>query len=119
MSIDIAEWLHGLGLAQYAEAFDWEVLPKLTSDDLREIGVAAVGHRRKLLEAIAALREVASAGTVNRPPSSATAAAPRVEESERRQLTPGSAATRVATPKPAIFSSRSMAGSPKASTRPI
>ena len=33
---------------------DWEVLPKLTSEDLQEIGVAAVGHRRNLLDAIAA-----------------------------------------------------------------
>jgi SAM domain (Sterile alpha motif) len=43
MSIDIAEWLHDLGMARYAEAFaenavDSEVLPKLTSNDLREIG---------------------------------------------------------------------------------
>src|SRR5262249_58914039 len=64
ISIGIAEWLRGLGLEQYAPAFaenaiDWEVLPKLTSDDFREIGVAAVGHRRKLLEAIAVLREAA------------------------------------------------------------
>jgi class 3 adenylate cyclase/predicted ATPase len=91
MSIDIAEWLYGLGLARYAAAFaenaiDWEVLPKLTSDDLREIGIAAVGHRRKLLEAIAALGEAAPAGTVDLPPSSATAASPRVEAAERRQL---------------------------------
>lgn len=91
MAIDIAEWLHGLGLARYARAFaenaiDWEVLPKLTSDDLREIGVATVGDRRKLLEAIATLREPAQGGTVV-PPSSATVAAPRVAEAERRQLT--------------------------------
>ena len=50
-------WLQGLGLERYVPAFrdneiDWEVLPKLTSDDLREIDVAAIGHRRKLLEAI-------------------------------------------------------------------
>ena len=49
-----------MGLERYVPAFrdneiDWEVLPKLTSDDLREIGVAAIGHRRKLLEAIAAI----------------------------------------------------------------
>jgi class 3 adenylate cyclase/predicted ATPase len=92
MSIEIAEWLHSLGLARYSEAFaenaiDWEVLPKLTSDDLREIGVTAVGHRRKLLEAIAALGKAAPVGTVNLPPSSAAAAAPQVEEAERRQLT--------------------------------
>jgi hypothetical protein len=58
--MDIEAWLQGLGLERYAPAFrdneiDWEVLPKLTSEDLREIGVAAVGHRRKLMGAIAAL----------------------------------------------------------------
>jgi len=55
--MDIAAWLQGLGLERYVPAFrdneiDWEVLPKLTSEDLREIGVAAIGHRRKLLDAI-------------------------------------------------------------------
>ena len=58
--MDIATWLQDLGLERYVPAFhdneiDWEVLPKLTSEDLREIGVAAIGHRRKLLDAIAAL----------------------------------------------------------------
>jgi predicted ATPase/class 3 adenylate cyclase len=57
--VNIAEWLDGLGLGQYAGAFtdnaiDAAVLPKLTAEDLREIGVAAVGHRRRLLDAIAA-----------------------------------------------------------------
>jgi len=70
--MDIEAWLRGLGLERYAPAFrdneiDWEVLPKLTSADLREIGVAAVGHRRKLLAAIAAL------GT-SPPPAAVTAA---------------------------------------------
>ena len=88
--MDKAAWLQGLGLERYVPAFrdneiDWEVLPKLTSDDLREIGVAAVGHRRKLLEAIAALGEATLAGIANLP--SATAASPRVKEAERRQLT--------------------------------
>jgi hypothetical protein len=64
--VDIAAWLRGLGLSQYEQAFrdnavDVDLLPRLTGDDLREMGVAAVGHRRKLLEAIAALRERASA----------------------------------------------------------
>ena len=58
--MDIVAWLRGLGLEQYEPAFrdneiDWEVLPKLTSEDLKEIGVVAIGHRRKLLDAIAAL----------------------------------------------------------------
>jgi hypothetical protein len=59
--VDIAAWLHGLGLQQYEQAFrdneiDAAVLPELTADDLRDIGVSLVGHRRKLLAAIAALR---------------------------------------------------------------
>ena len=60
-SVDIAAWLHGLGLEQYEEAFrdnaiDAAILPELTAEDLRELGVSLVGHRRKLLAAIAALR---------------------------------------------------------------
>jgi hypothetical protein len=62
MSIDIAPWLRGLGLEQYAAAFltndiDPEILPKLTADDLAGLGVTSIGHRRKLLEAIAMLRD--------------------------------------------------------------
>ena len=58
--MDVGDWLRGLGLGQYEDRFrdnriDAEVLPQLTADDLREIGVAAVGDRRKLLAAIAAL----------------------------------------------------------------
>ena len=64
--MDVAAWLRGLGLEQYAPAFrdndiDGEVLPELTADDLISIGVTSVGHRRKLLDAIAAL------GTVPQP----------------------------------------------------
>src|SRR5215831_14224919 len=60
-SVDIATWLHGLGLQQYEETFrenaiDDAVLPELTPDDLKDLGVSLVGHRRKLLAAIAALR---------------------------------------------------------------
>jgi len=90
--MDVAVWLRGLGLEQYAPAFrdndiDGEVLRRLTAEDLRELGVRSIGHRRKLLDAIAALNEVALAATANPPPSAATAAAPRVEAAERRQLT--------------------------------
>ena len=67
--MDIAAWLQGLGLERYVPAFrdneiDWEVLPKLTSEDLREIGVAAIGHRRKLLDTIAALGPEAPAAAL-------------------------------------------------------
>ena len=60
--MNIAAWLHGLGLQQYEQAFhdndiDATVLPELTADDLKDLGVDLVGHRRKLLGAIAALRE--------------------------------------------------------------
>ena len=60
--MDIAAWLRGLGLEQYEQAFrdngiDAEILPKLTVEDLKDLGIARVGDRRKLLEAIAALRE--------------------------------------------------------------
>ena len=64
--MDVAVWLRGLGLEQYAPAFrdndvDGEVLPELTADDLISIGVTSIGHRRKLLAAIAALRAAAAA----------------------------------------------------------
>ena len=59
--MDTASWLHSLGLSEYEQAFrenaiELELLPQLTADDLKEIGVIPVGHRRKLLDAIAALR---------------------------------------------------------------
>ena len=88
MSIDVAEWLRGLGLEQYAPAFvtndvDPEVLPELTADDLIGLGVTSIGHRRKLLAAIAALRgDAAHAAT-----EAAPAATPAPSEAERRQLT--------------------------------
>src|SRR6202023_173339 len=85
--MDIAAWLQGLGLERYVPAFrdneiDWEVLPKLTSEDLRDIGVAAIGHRRKLLDAIAAL-----GATVPTTVTAAPSNAPAPTGAERRQLT--------------------------------
>jgi class 3 adenylate cyclase len=58
--MDVAAWLKNLGLDQYEAAFrdnaiDGEVLPGLTADDLKDIGVTIVGHRRKLLDAIVTL----------------------------------------------------------------
>jgi class 3 adenylate cyclase len=86
--MDVADWLQDLGLERYVSAFrdneiDWKVLPKLTSEDLREIGVAAIGHRRKLLDAIAALGATAPTAAVTAVPSDA----PAPVEAERRQLT--------------------------------
>ena len=79
----IAAWLQGLGLEQYQQVFcdnaiDASVLRELTADDLKELGVSLVGHRRKLLAAIAALRS-----EVDDAPQSAAGET----TAERRQLT--------------------------------
>jgi class 3 adenylate cyclase len=86
--MDIAAWLDGLGLGQYEQAFrdneiDEGVLQSLTAEDLKDLGVKLVGHRRRLLDAIAALVTsalvvAATAGT--------DSVAPR-SHAERRQLT--------------------------------
>jgi class 3 adenylate cyclase/predicted ATPase len=86
--MDVVSWLRGLGLERYAPAFrdndiDGEVLPEVTSDDLINIGVTSVGHRRKLLAAIASLGATPLAATVIPAPRDAPAAA----DAERRQLT--------------------------------
>ena len=56
--MDVEEWLKGLGLGQYAAAFaendiDFAVLVKLTDADLKELGMSSLGHRKRLLAAIA------------------------------------------------------------------
>jgi len=86
--MDVVAWLRGLGLERYAPAFrdndvDGEVLPALTSEDLISIGVTSVGHRRKLLAAIALLGAAPPAGTVRAEPRDA----PTLADAERRQLT--------------------------------
>jgi len=58
--MDVAEWLRKLGLEQYEPTFraneiDAQVLPSLTAEDLKDLGVGLVGHRRRLLDAIASL----------------------------------------------------------------
>ena len=81
--MDISAWLRGLGLERYETAFrdneiDWDALPKLSTEDLKDLGVVLGGHRRKLLEAIAALRS-----NVDATPEQAAAA----PTAERRPLT--------------------------------
>ena len=91
--MEIGNWLQGLGLAQYEPAFrenaiHKEVLPKLTSEDLKEIRVVAIGHRRKLLEAIAALGAETPAARDPLPSPPPLAAEGRMgADAERRQLT--------------------------------
>jgi hypothetical protein len=64
--MNVVVWLRSLGLAKYEAVFrendiDETVLSDLTAEDLKELGVASLGHRRKLLDAIAALRNDRSA----------------------------------------------------------
>ncbi|BAN27589.1 adenylate/guanylate cyclase domain-containing protein [Caballeronia insecticola] len=59
--MDVAAWLRSLGMQRYEPVFrenaiDADVLCSLTADDLKELGIASVGHRRKLLDALAELR---------------------------------------------------------------
>jgi hypothetical protein len=75
--MDVSDWLRKLGLERYEAAFrdneiDWDALPKLTAEDFKDLGVVLGGHRRKLLKAIATLRE---------------GRAPVAPVAERRQLT--------------------------------
>jgi class 3 adenylate cyclase len=90
--MDVVVWLRSLGLGKYEAAFreneiDETVLPNLTAEDLKELGITALGHRRKLLDAIAALRgdENGKTPTADVPPS---APSTRPEDrAERRQVT--------------------------------
>src|SRR5580693_3729288 len=92
--MDVAAWLQSLGLERYVPAFrdndvDAEVLRRLTAEDLRELGVSSIGHRRRLLDAIAALTEVASEPTTARAVVGTVTprATPAQANAERRQLT--------------------------------
>jgi hypothetical protein len=91
--MDVGDFLRKLGLQQHEAAFraneiDVRLLPKLTGDDLKDLGVTMVGHRRALLEAIVALHKPGlptpndSLGTVT-----ASAEALPAGEAERRQVT--------------------------------
>jgi SAM domain (Sterile alpha motif) len=64
--MDVVVWLRSLGLGKYEAVFreneiDETVLPSLTEEHLKQLGVTALGHRVKLLDAIGALRNDASA----------------------------------------------------------
>jgi class 3 adenylate cyclase/predicted ATPase len=89
--MDIAGWLRCLGLEQYEAVFrqneiNEKVLPSLTAEDLKELGVAALGHRRMLLDAIALLRADAVAKTT---PAETVPTLPKTAQdtAERRQVT--------------------------------
>ena len=96
MSTSVTDWLKGLGLGQYAQAFrdndiDCDVLPELTADDLIGLGVTSIGHRRRLLAAVKAL-EKSPTSEVALPASPTTSTALSSEPAdvagaERRLLT--------------------------------
>jgi class 3 adenylate cyclase len=96
----VTEWLQRLGLSEYADRFaendiDFSILPELTDQDLEKIGVASLGHRRKILKAIAALNGPTAAPPAPAPPAPKPAAVPALEPrvapaeavGERRYLT--------------------------------
>jgi class 3 adenylate cyclase len=95
-TIDIGAWLRGLGLGQYEATFrenaiNEKVLPNLTAEDLKDMGIGIVGHRRMLLDAIAALYAAQKAQTSARasaPISAAIATATPAREAtgERRHV---------------------------------
>ena len=99
--MDVSAWLKNLGLGQYEAAFrdnaiDGDLLPSLTAEDLRDLGVTIVGHRRKLLDAMAAL------GAASKP------AAP-----------PAAAGTLATLSAPAVFSQPQPGSGVDAERRPV
>ena len=90
--MDIGGWLRSLGLEEYETAFrenkvDAAVLPKLTAEDLKDLGIGAVGDRRKLLEAIADLRLGTKPDLVPSEAPSTIAEPAKDTAAERRQVT--------------------------------
>src|ERR1700731_3675937 len=92
--MDIGSWLRSLGLERYEAAFreneiDETVLPSLTHETLKELGVTAVGHRLKLLDAIATLRSDVSgkSPSVDAATTSSTPSAHLEDRAQRRQVT--------------------------------
>src|SRR5207248_922483 len=90
--MDVVAWLRGLGLERYAPAFrdndiDGELLRRLTAEDLRELGVASVGHRRRLLDAIAAFGAPTPEARASGLSAETTATLSPNGDAERRQLT--------------------------------
>jgi class 3 adenylate cyclase/predicted ATPase len=90
---DLAEWLRRHDLGQYAQTFadnniEYSVLTDLTENDLRKLGIASLGHRKKLLRAIEALTGHASGITTAAPSASVAPPIPEQHrEAEFRQIT--------------------------------
>src|SRR5215813_6011571 len=87
---EIADWLQKLGLGQYAHRFaendiDFRVLPDLTDQDLKDLGVTSLGHRRLLLRAIAELKVPDEGPSAPAGPGLTSSA--KADTAERRQVT--------------------------------
>ena len=86
----VADWLEKLGLGQYAQRFaendiNFGILPYLTDQDFKDLGVTSVGHRRQLLLAMAELKDVRKGAA--QPPSAVTEPpiAPRCRQAARKR----------------------------------
>ena len=94
----VSDWLEKLGLGQYAQRFaendiSFSILPDLTDQDLKELGVASLGHRRQLLREIGQLGKTVDAPQSTPSPSALPSAPPT--------FAPPAAPLRVSDPQPA------------------
>lgn len=92
MAGNIRQWLDGLGLARYAKTFeenelDLDLVTDLSDADLKDLGVTAMGHRKKLLRAINALSKHATPSLSKSNAAVAPREAPPIVTAERRQVT--------------------------------
>jgi class 3 adenylate cyclase/tetratricopeptide (TPR) repeat protein len=90
--MDVGGWLRGLGLGQYEEKFrdnkiDADLLPRLTVDDLKDIGVSVVGDRRRLLDAIAVIAGAGSPADLAASPTKSAPSKGLQTSAERRPIT--------------------------------
>ena len=90
--MQIADWLEQLGMQEHIQRFaendiDFAILGDLTDQDLKEIGVASLGHRRKLLRAIADLKDVKKDAPTVAVVAVAPATPRMADAAERRQVT--------------------------------
>jgi class 3 adenylate cyclase len=91
----VADWLEKLGLGRYAKQFadndiSFSILPDLTDQDLKELGVSSLGHRRQLQRAIAALKNVEEKNTAEPAAPATVVSGPPLQPhdaAERRQVT--------------------------------
>ncbi|MEM6407172.1 MAG: AAA family ATPase [Pseudomonadota bacterium] len=83
----LSDWLTELGLGDYVETFqendiDWSIIPELTTDDLKDLGVTSIGLRRKFIKAVSELGTPAASSKAKPPATEATLA----QQAERRQI---------------------------------